>query len=304
MGFPWCTAQNFHIYNSIIIMSSNTTKSKGTTKTMAASAALNPIKQEDAAPPSEEHKNLGENVLAKVLIQEEIDTQKPSSIASLLAKRKAEQLIHEPAAPNTVSPPPPAKLSSLDALVRQLKDQTSADSVSFPSNSFITPNSSPQRFSQRTTAVQFNEWYVENGTAGEETTVCITIANVYALKDQLLGFQPLPGGDMIYWPSRMFYPNQVSNVMAASNVNTGYDFLKSNIGKPLIVFSRLSENTSQSLLNFDEVVLFLKEFIEGRVDEASTGNPKKTFHMTIQKNALSEAQLHALVAVSARIYNV
>ena len=248
------------------------------------------------------------------IISDSIDVQqKVNSVESLLAKRKAERISSTPAATASTSTPctsiasqSTAKLSFLEARMKQLKE-TSDNSDSqgtFSSNSYNTPTSSPLKNTsvQRCTNVQFNEWYVENGNPGEDTTVCVTLCNVYGLKDELLGFKPLPNGDLIYWPSRMFYPNQVSNIMNASNVSVGSEFLKGSYGKPLIVFSRLSETVPDPLLKFDEVVDYLKEFVDGRPDEASSGNPKKNFHLTIQKKPLNETQLDALIAISSRIY--
>jgi hypothetical protein len=191
--------------------------------------------------------------------------------------------------------------------MRQLKDANDPSDTallqSFPATSFVTPTSSPQKLlPQKVTNVQFNEWYVEDGILGNQTTVCATVCNVYALKDELLGLKPLPNGDMLYWPSKMFYPNQVSNIMGAANVSGGSEFLKAGYGKPLIVFSRFSETLPDPLLKFDEVVPYLKEYIEGRTDEASQGNPKRTFHISLQRKPLNEMQIDALIAISARIY--
>ena len=234
-----------------------------------------------------------------------------TSIEAILAKRKAEKLEQQPSLPSTSKPEnvvqPVAKLNVLEARMRQLKDANDpSDTVllqSFPTTSFVTPTSSPQKLlPQKVTNVQFNEWYVEDGILGNQTTVCATVCNVYALKDELLGLKPLPNGDMLYWPSKMFYPNQVSNIMSAANVSGGSEFLKAGYGKPLIVFSRFSETLPDPLLKFDEVVPYLKEYIEGRTDEASQGNPKRTFHISLQRKPLNEMQIDALIAISARIY--
>jgi hypothetical protein len=234
-----------------------------------------------------------------------------TSIEAILAKRKAEKLEQQPSLPSTSKPEnvvqPVAKLNVLEARMRQLKDANDPSDTallqSFPATSFVTPTSSPQKLlPQKVTNVQFNEWYVEDGILGNQTTVCATVCNVYALKDELLGLKPLPNGDMLYWPSKMFYPNQVSNIMGAANVSGGSEFLKAGYGKPLIVFSRFSETLPDPLLKFDEVVPYLKEYIEGRTDEASQGNPKRTFHISLQRKPLNEMQIDALIAISARIY--
>ena len=245
-----------------------------------------------------------ETLVSEPSLTEAISVQKIESMETILLKRKAEKLTCSPT--STVvddnSPVEVAKLNVLEARMKQVKD-TGELPITFPANSFTTPTSSPQKLlTQKTTNVQFNEWYVEDGQPGNKTTVCATVCNVYGLKDELLGFKPLPNGDMFYWPSRIFYPNQVSNIMNAANVTTGSEFLKTGYGKPLIIFSRLSETLPDPILKFDEVVNYLKEFIHGRQDEASIGSPKKIFSITVQAKPLNEMQIDALVAISAKIF--
>lgn len=245
-----------------------------------------------------------ETVVSEPSLTEAISVQKIESMETILLKRKAEKLTSSPTSSvvDDNTPVEVAKLNVLEARMKQVKD-TGEIPITFPANSFTTPTSSPQKLlTQKTTNVQFNEWYVEDGQPGNKTTVCATVCNVYGLKDELLGFKPLPNGDMFYWPSRIFYPNQVSNIMNASNVTTGSEFLKTGYGKPLIIFSRLSETLPDPILKFDEVVNYLKEFIHGRQDEASIGNPKKIFSITVQAKPLNEMQIDALVAISAKIF--
>ena len=236
---------------------------------------------------------------------ETVSVDKTDSMETILLKRKAEKMSSQATTSSVVDDNTPvevAKLNVLEARMKQVKD-TGELPITFPANSFTTPVSSPQKvLPQKTTNVQINEWYVEDELPGHKTTVCATVCNVYGLKDELLGFKPLPNGDMFYWPSRIFYPNQVSNIMNAANVTTGSEFLKTGYGKPLIIFSRLSETFPDPILKFDEVVSYLKEFIHGRSDEASIGNPKKTFSITVQAKPLNEIQIDALVAISAKIF--
>jgi hypothetical protein len=238
---------------------------------------------------------------------------KPDSIEAVLAKRKAEKMLSQPSSTNSnsiVTDTPiqvsVAKLNVLEARLKQLKENPELPiPQSLSGNSYVTPTSSPVKLlPQKTTNVQVNEWYVENGKPGEETTVCATVCNVYGLKDELLGSKPLPNGDIFYWPGRIFYPNQVSNIMNSANVTTGAEFLKGGNGKPLIIYSRFSETPPDPLLQFDESMQYLKEFIEGTTDEASSGSPKKTFHITVQRKPLNEMQVDALVVISSRIYLV
>jgi len=202
-----------------------------------------------------------ETLVAEPSLTEAISVQKTDSMETVLLKRKAEKL-SSPATSSVVdnnSPVEVAKLNVLEARMKQVKD-TGELPITFPANSFTTPTSSPQKLlTQKTTNVQFNEWYVEDGQPGNKTTVCATICNVYGLKDELLGFKPLPNGDMFYWPSRIFYPNQVSNIMNAANVTTGSEFLKTGYGKPLIIFSRLSETLPDPILKFKRQLAILKK---------------------------------------------
>lgn len=240
--------------------------------------------------------------------------KKPDSIENILAKRKAEKMLEKPSLAENSNittsqdgsfQPSVAKLNSLEARMKQLKENAELLPMnqSLSDNSYITPSSSPIKvLSQKTTSVQINEWYVEDGKPGEETTVCATVCNVYGLKDELLGSKPLPNGDLFYWPGRIFYPNQVTNIMNSANVTIGSEFLKAANGKPLIIYSRFSETLPDPLLKFDESMQYLKQFIEGATDEASSGNPKKTFHITLQRKPLNELQIDALVVISSRIY--
>ena len=137
---------------------------------------------------------------------------------------------------------------------------------------------------------------------GEEVPVAVTICNIFGLKEIILGNKPLPNGDFFFWPARMLYAYQVAAVMdAAGNIHSSSaQFLQTSNGRPLIVLSRLSK-VKDSLLTFDEVVEFLQPFIQGRTDESSNGTPKRTFDLSIVRRVLTEVELDALVAISAKI---
>ena len=75
---------------------------------------------------------------------------------------------------------------------------------------------------------------------------------------------------------------------------------KFNICKLFPILSRLSK-VKDSLLTFDEVVDFLQPFIQGRTDESSNENPKWTFDLNIIRRVLTEVELDALLAISAKI---
>jgi hypothetical protein len=79
-------------------------------------------------------------------------------------------------------------------------------------------------------------------------------------------------------------------------------FLKTAKGRPLIVLSRLSKVKPDSLLSFKEIDEFLPTFfIQGRTDEASNTTPKKLFDLNVIRSTLSDLELDALIAISAKI---
>ena len=132
--------------------------------------------------------------------------------------------------------------------------------------------------------------------------MAVTLCNIFGLKDIILGNKQMPNGDFFYWPARMLYPHQVAAVMdAQGNIHpSSAQFLQTSNGRPLIVLSRLSK-VKDSLLTFDEVVDFLQPFIQGRADESSNGTPKRTFDLNIIRRVLTEVELDALFAISAKI---
>jgi hypothetical protein len=124
--------------------------------------------------------------------------------------------------------------------------------------------------------VQYNVYCVEGEQPGEEIAVCITICNIFGLKDQLLGNKPMPNGDYFYWPARMLYSHQVATTMeAAGNIlPESASFLKTANGRPLIVLSRLSKVKPDSIFSFQEIDEFLPTFIQGRT-------PRKVFELNV-----------------------
>ena len=91
------------------------------------------------------------------------------------------------------------------------------------------------------------------GPNNVELTACVTIANIFGMKDIFLGNASLPGGDPFYWKCKMMYPKQIDQYMLDAHHDdySSAEFLRNFQGKPLIIMSFLSENSS--LLNFEEV---------------------------------------------------
>jgi hypothetical protein len=248
------------------------------------------------------------NVSAAVAIKLE-PTENLSKFDEILKKRKADRLISTPSdtdcagvavTSNTSASAPhkKAKLSVLEEKVSSQMDSGGNAAVSSTS-SFTTP---PRATPQQKTVVQFNVYSVEGDAPGEEVPVAVTLCNIFGLKDIILGNKQMPNGDFFYWPARMLYPHQVAAVMdAQGNIHpSSAQFLQTSNGRPLIVLSRLSK-VKDSLLTFDEVVDFLQPFIQGRTDESSNGTPKRTFDLNIIRRVLTEVELDALLAISAKI---
>jgi hypothetical protein len=231
-----------------------------------------------------------------------------SKFDEILKKRKAERLevltptlLDKNAATSSNSSAVPTKKAKLSVLQEKALNQSESavnSGGTSSSSSFSTP---PRSSLQPKTLVQFNIFCVE-GEEGEEIPVAVTICNIFGLKDILLGNLKLPSGDYFYWPTRMFYAHQVNAAMdGAGNIHpSSAQFLQTSNGRPLIVLSRLSK-VKDNLLSFDEVVEFLQTFIQGRIDESSNGTPKRTFELNIVRRVLTEVELDALVAISARI---
>ncbi len=60
--------------------------------------------------------------------------------------------------------------------------------------------------------------------------------------------------------------------------------------------------TQEPLLDFDETLAFLKEYIDGRVDDpSSSSSVKKTFQVNIVQKPLTAEDLDSFIAISAKI---
>jgi len=247
------------------------------------------------------------NVSAAVAIKLE-PAEKLSKFEDILKKRKEDRLISTPldtdsgvAVTSITSASVPLKKAKLSVLEEKVSSQldSGGNAAISTTSSFTTP---PRASPQQKTVVQFNVYSVEGDAPGEEVPVAVTLCNIFGLKDIILGNKQMPNGDFFYWPARMLYPHQVAAVMdAQGNIHpSSAQFLQTSNGRPLIVLSRLSK-VKDSLLTFDEVVDFLQPFIQGRTDESSNGTPKRTFDLNIIRRVLTEVELDALVAISAKI---
>ena len=72
-----------------------------------------------------------------------------------------------------------------------------------------------------------------------------------------------------------------------------------------IIFNTVSgliQLIEEPLLDFDETLAFLKEYIDGRVDPSSSSSVKKTFQVHIVRKPLTaEEELDSFIAISAKI---
>ena len=124
------------------------------------------------------------------------------------------------------------------------------------------------------------------------------------MKEKITGKEALePDGDLFSWPGKMIYISTVQALLRADGVDSKAtaDFMKDETNRPVILFSSLSEVASP-LLTFPESMQFLKEYVQGRVDETSNTNPKKTFDILLKRKQLSETDMDGLIVLSATIY--
>jgi hypothetical protein len=285
-------------------MSKNQAKSittKGGASTSLASSSLPSIKN---CSPSE-----FVSAASAIKMEPEVSLSK---FEDLLKKRKAEKLLESSSDFSTKETEfgtsvieQPVKKANLSILDKKVQDAEAAAAVENSSGSNVSSSlSTPPRTNQpQKTIVQYSVYYVEGDDQNEEVPVCITICNIFGLKDQILGNKRMANGDMFYWPARMLYANQVATTMeAVGGIHPeSAEFLTTSNGRPLIVLSRLSKVKKDALLTFDEINEFLTTYIQGREDDGSKSSPKKIFDLNIEKRALSVPELDALVAISAKI---
>ena len=131
---------------------------------------------------------------------------------------------------------------------------------------------------------------------------CITIANVFWVKDILLGKKPMSNGEMLFWPSKMIYAPKVCDYMRNAGINNDSlsSFLRdSPTTRPLIIFSFASKiNTDHT---FEEANTMLQSIIHGAVDDGSNTTPRKLFSLVVKTASLLQEQMPPLIAISAVI---
>ena len=186
--------------------------------------------------------------------------------------------------------------SKIGANMSALQNKIALSASSMQSN---TNSASSPAKRQQQTLVEFNVYFIED-FEGKKVPACITIANIFGMKDILLGKSPLSTGDYFFWPSRMFYDTQMQSHMSNFNISIeDSSFLRDEKKKPLIVFSFLSKVEEESrIATFEEAHQYLKVLIDNAVDPSSNTNPKKKFKLCVQERTLKEAELDALIAIS------
>ena len=186
---------------------------------------------------------------------------KINNFDEILKKRKA-AIALEKAAERVATVVPvensaPANFSdlALKYAATNAKIATSQQSSSLLNNSSSSSNtvkkaSVPQQ--QQFTDVDYRIYYIM-GRNNEELTACVTIGNIFGMKDIFLGNASLPGGDSFYWKCKMMYPKQIDQYMLDAHIDdySHAEFLRNFQGKPLIIMSFLTETSS--LLTFEEV---------------------------------------------------
>ena len=152
------------------------------------------------------------------------------------------------------------------------------------------------------TTVDFKVYYIEENE-GKKIPACITIGNIFGMKDILLGKSTLSTGEYFFWPCKMFYDTQIDNAMLDFNISReDSSFLRDLLKKPLIVLSFLSKVTEEpGLASFEETLQYLKVLIDNAIDHSSNTSPKKKFKLNITERNLSDRELDALIVISQKI---
>jgi len=132
---------------------------------------------------------------------------------------------------------------------------------------------------------------------------CITIANVFGIKDIILGVNDMEDGRKFFWPSRMFYAAKINDIMMEASVTeicgNSLSFLRDPRKRPIIILSFMSKCDINA--TFNDANDFLREYIHARIDPSSNTIPKKVYNLIATTTQLSSNQIAALVAVSSKI---
>ena len=153
-------------------------------------------------------------------------------------------------APDSTVSTATAKLSTLQSKLQSSLEKPDASSASssissLSTKSTTTMSSNRQKISY--TQVEYKVYYVEDGPDSGKIPACITIANIFGMKDILLRNQPMASGKMFYWPAKMIYATTVQNLMSERRINfEDSKFLRtvtnstSGQNRPLVILSFLS----------------------------------------------------------------
>ena len=190
-----------------------------------------------------------------------------------------------------------AKFSDFKRSLNTIKQVSSSQFVASSGPAKVIKNGG---FAQQYTKVDYRK-YTLLGEDDISFTACITIGNIYGMKDIIFGSRNTDDGDRFFWPARMFYPHKVNEFMTNAGViaMSSSSFLRDPQNKPLIVLSFMSKCDTED--SFDDADEFLRNLIHGAVDPGSNANPKKLYSLVVTTQPLSADQISALVAISAAI---
>ena len=190
-----------------------------------------------------------------------------------------------------------AKFSDFKKSLNTIKQVSTSQYVTSSGQAKVIKNGG---FAQQYTKVDYRK-YTLLGEDDISFTACITIGNIYGMKDIIFGSRNTDDGDRFFWPARMFYPHKVNEFMTNAGIISmgSSSFLRDPQNKPLIVLSFMSKCDTED--SFDDADEFLRNMIHGSVDPASNANPKKLYSLVVTTQPLSADQISALVAISAAI---
>jgi hypothetical protein len=191
--------------------------------------------------------------------------------------------------------------SSSSAQLSVLQAKIASCAASSTTNQSPKQKSFPNNSRQQFTSVEYKVYYIE-GTNGR-IPACITICNIYGMKDILLGIDRLSNGDKFYWPAKMVYDTHVTDMMSNNSLQKDQaEFLCHPLRKPLIVLSFLNGTEDFTrFMSFEEVNTYTKLLIDNATDPSSNTVPKKQFKLITDERNLTDRELDALLVVSKRI---
>ena len=190
-----------------------------------------------------------------------------------------------------------AKFSDFTKSLQSIKQVKTSQFVTSSGPAKVLKNSS---FAQQYTKVEYKK-YTMLGEDNVSFVACITIGNIYGMKDIIFGSKNMDDGDRFFWPARMFYPHKVNEYMANAGITlmSSSSFLRDAQNKPIIILSFMSKCDTDD--SFEDADNFLRNMIHGAVDPGSNATPKKLYSLVVSTQPLTADQVPALVAISAAI---